>query len=529
MRTVTHFVIVFQHLVQGCDMGNERDCFPPEIPESFSATLAIKTESKALKEIKDDHIVMNVEYRTNGKDWKVMYYNGLQTEGTNEHGVYRELYEGGQKNCHTAKSQDMFRWNKMNIFPRNIRDYTFDGFATIRNVRCQRWIAPADQPESDKGYWFFVDAVTKTPMLWAVIRNRNPVIDSHRDLWTFHYYSFSEYIPDRSDFSAPPACDFTIATLAADAKPNLRFFLGMQTEFLGRLPYKTEMPTPADWIPHEHSALPRDFDWGHLGGYVKDQGTCGSCWAFSHTQGVASKWAVEQHRKGNFDVQVPILSEQQIVDCAFTSHSFGCDGGNYDDPDEEGMPLTLSLDYGGYLSINGKCHNAPTFVRLSHWIQVTHMGQNLETRIENCKLALYLHGPLSVNVRVAENFVAYTNGVYNEEYCTDGLISDMDTNHAVMVVGFGHDEDFDYWRIKNSWSVVWGENGYIRINTQKDCGVTTHPGYPILHPATPEDEMYQVARMQEQRKQLDREHIDHRADSLKEDASNSVPETEYVS
>ena len=95
-------------------------------------------------------------------------------------------------------------------------------------------------------------------------------------------------------------------------------------------------------------------------------------------------------------------------------------------------------------------------------------------------VAVALMGPLSVSIKVTENFFFYQKGVFYDPACNDGRRA---TNHAVLLVGYGTDENGgDFWIIKNSWGPRWGQQGFARMarNAVIDCEVTSAPIYPIL-------------------------------------------------
>lgn len=85
-------------------------------------------------------------------------------------------------------------------------------------------------------------------------------------------------------------------------------------------------------------------------------------------------------------------------------------------------------------------------------------------------------GPISVSMD-ANNLYKYSQGIYQNPDC-----SDYNTNHAVLVVGYGSENGLDYWIVKNSWGETFGENGYFRIirNADNTCGFTTQAFYPVI-------------------------------------------------
>ncbi len=91
--------------------------------------------------------------------------------------------------------------------------------------------------------------------------------------------------------------------------------------------------------------------------------------------------------------------------------------------------------------------------------------------------ALYTKGPMTVSVdAAADDFAFYRSGIYNNTRCATKL---KDLDHAVLVSGYGTTEDgHDYWLVKNTWSSLWGEEGYIRIaRDPADCGIAAQPIY----------------------------------------------------
>ncbi|CAN6203794.1 unnamed protein product [Urochloa humidicola] len=227
------------------------------------------------------------------------------------------------------------------------------------------------------------------------------------------------------------------------------------------------------------AAPPASVDWRASGAVtpVKNQGRCGSCWAFSTVAAVES---IYQIRTG----KLVSLSEQELVDCDTLDH--GCDGGiSYRAlrwiADNGG--ITTEADY-PYTGATGDCDGA----KLSHNAASIAGLRRVPTRSEAALAAAVAAQPVAVSIEAGGvNFQHYRKGVYNGP-CGTRL------NHGVTVVGYGQEEPGDgsggdgdrYWIVKNSWGEGWGDGGYIRMRKDVDgkpeglCGIAIRPSYPLM-------------------------------------------------
>lgn len=88
-------------------------------------------------------------------------------------------------------------------------------------------------------------------------------------------------------------------------------------------------------------------------------------------------------------------------------------------------------------------------------------------------------GPIAVGIDATnDDFYFYGGGIYYHERCNPEYL-----DHAVLVVGYGEEDDSDYWLVKNSWGIGWGENGYVRMARNKDnnCGIASHSYFPVMY------------------------------------------------
>lgn len=217
--------------------------------------------------------------------------------------------------------------------------------------------------------------------------------------------------------------------------------------------------------------IPEYWNWQENGGVtpVKSQNACGSCWTFS-TIG-----ALEAHMRIKYKSFVP-LSEQQLVDCAGNFDTQGCDGGlpshAFEYIADQAHGISTEIAY-PYYAEDQQCSVDPrTFVLnvVGGAVNIT-AGDEVELAV-----ALFEHGPVSVAFQVSEGFSDYNEGVYMSTVCENGA---MDVNHAVLAVGYGHENGIPYWLVKNSWGVDWGDQGYFKIERGTNmCGIAVCNSYP---------------------------------------------------
>jgi cathepsin L len=214
-------------------------------------------------------------------------------------------------------------------------------------------------------------------------------------------------------------------------------------------------------VPNDDS-----LDWRTKGAVtaVKDQGQCGSCWAFSTTGSTEGAHFVAS---GN----LVSLSEQQLVDCAGSTGNQGCNGGLMDNAFEwitKNGGLCSEDDY-PYNAVDGQCQTTcKAQATVSKYTDVDPSDDAIIKALQN--------GPVSVALEADKSaFQAYAGGVLDSFFCGKQL------DHGVLIVGYGTDSDSNkpYWIVKNSWGSSWGEQGYIRIVRGKNmCGIDTMVSQP---------------------------------------------------
>jgi hypothetical protein len=212
-------------------------------------------------------------------------------------------------------------------------------------------------------------------------------------------------------------------------------------------------------------ALPSTVDWRHHGGNfvspVKDQGPCGACWAFASTAALEADQAIAWQRPGNF----LDLAEQALISCDTRNH--GCRGGSLGVaaqflqatglPEESCFPYAVS---------EPACSTAcPTWPNQSYTIA----SYTSVARTRDALKAALVGGPIVAGFYIYEDFYYYASGVYEHAW------GDIQSGHAVLLVGYVDTPGQyggGYFIVKNSWSLVWGQEGFFNIGySQMDNAV----------------------------------------------------------
>jgi len=228
---------------------------------------------------------------------------------------------------------------------------------------------------------------------------------------------------------------------------------------------------------NDEEELEKSVNWVERGFVtdVKDQGQCGSCWAFSSTG------ALEGQMKRMFG-SLPDLSEQNLVDCSRPEGNQGCNGGLMDAAfqyvkDQDGLDAEDKYPYEG---VDDEACRYSKDNRAADDAGFKMLPQGNEHALKH---ALAKVGPISVAIDASNpSFQFYNSGVYNEPKC-----SPENLDHGVLAVGYGNEDDEKYFLVKNSWSSAWGEGGYIKMTRDgtNQCGIASYAVYPLVDNQNP--------------------------------------------
>ena len=246
--------------------------------------------------------------------------------------------------------------------------------------------------------------------------------------------------------------------------PVSAFSLGVQAigPFTGAN-FPTPTPPPAQDLSVEMMGddaaalgLPTHFSWCEQGKCtpVKDQGQCGSCWAFA-TVGVMEA-AIKIRNGVERD-----LSEQYLVSC--NTDGWGCQGGGWAHSYHGDKVGRSQADAGAvyeadfpYRAQNVSCSSAYAhYEKITSWDRVAGYGV---PSVSALKQAIQTHGPVTAGVCVGSAFGGYSGGLFQTDESTK---CPYGTNHAVVLTGW--DDLQGVWYLRNSWGTGWGENGTMRI------------------------------------------------------------------
>jgi cathepsin B len=212
----------------------------------------------------------------------------------------------------------------------------------------------------------------------------------------------------------------------------------------------------------DYLSVPASFDsrtqWPNCVNYIRDQGQCGSCWAFGASEALSDRYCIQK----NISV---LLSAQWLVSC--DSLNMGCNGGYLSLAwfylKNSGLPIDSCDPYtSGTTQQTESCPlscvdgSAPKKFKA-----VSIHSYKSPSAIQ---AAIMEGGPIEAAFTVYQDFMSYTGGVY--KHTTGSVLG----GHAIKIVGWGVEGSTNYWIVANSWGTSWGESGYFRIAFGQ-CGI----------------------------------------------------------
>ncbi|KAJ5070468.1 hypothetical protein M0811_10940 [Anaeramoeba ignava] len=246
-----------------------------------------------------------------------------------------------------------------------------------------------------------------------------------------------------------------------------RLILGNPKKHLIEDDSKTKQFESVEVIPGK----PETFNWTDFDVVTpaEDQGMCASGWAFATTGVIEGAYKIATSTFIDF-------SEQTIIACSSTL-SDSCLGGYPQDAlawiQENGIDESTTFPY---IGIESYCltPQTPSLIKIKELLSLP------DTTFSKLSDFIYSVGPIATMMDASNlDFIFYKSGIYNTSQCKTNL---NDLNHAVLLVGYGVENDTEFWIIKNSWGNFWGENGFARIVADQNlCGISTAPYGALLN------------------------------------------------
>ncbi|XP_053133171.1 cathepsin S-like [Hemicordylus capensis] len=334
----------------------------------------------------------------------------------------------------------------------------------------------------ERWLWFLVVAAYVTAVASAQWQ-KDPTLNKHWELWKKKYGK--EYQNEKEEVARRMTWEKNLQFITLH---NLEHSLGLHSYELGMnhlgdmtseevTALLTGLKIPGSRSqnstyhrPNPRVRLPDSVDWRDKGAVtdVKYQGSCGSCWAFSACGALEGQLKLKTGK-------LISLSPQNLVDCSTMYGNEGCHGGYMTRAfqyviDNKGIDSDASYPYE---TQQGPCRYNPAgrAATCSRYVEIPSGDE------ASLKDAVASVGPVAVAIDASQpTFFLFKQGVYDDPKCSQQI------NHAVLAVGYGTMGGQDYWLLKNSWGVSFGDEGYIRLarNHGNRCGIANMCSYPVI-------------------------------------------------
>mmetsp|Transcript_9888 Transcript_9888/g.32391 ORF Transcript_9888/g.32391 Transcript_9888/m.32391 type:complete len:318 (-) Transcript_9888:139-1092(-) len=274
-----------------------------------------------------------------------------------------------------------------------------------------------------------------------------------------------------------PVLDGALAAASAansltwQAAPNARF-AGVSVAQAKRLMGVRNVSAVLEGLPIERRVaddIPESFDsadqWKGAVHPIRDQGHCGSCWAFGASEALSDRFYIASG--GRVDV---VLSPEDLVSCDWEGN-MGCNGGMprlaWDYMEAFGLPTDECFPYGAGDGDAPKCSRTCKDGSKPQRYRVKLFSTKGYTDEKAIQTAIMEGGPVEAAFTVYQDFMAYNSGVY--EHSPDAPVLG---GHAVKITGWGVDNGTPYWKVANSWGTGWGLDGFFWIKRgSNECGI----------------------------------------------------------
>lgn len=211
--------------------------------------------------------------------------------------------------------------------------------------------------------------------------------------------------------------------------------------------------------------------------FVRNQATCGSCWAFSTAEAISDRICIQSN-----GTQQPIISVEDILSCCGSTCGMGCQGGYTIEALRfwKSSGAVTGGDYSGAgcmpysfapckkspcvesstPSCKTTCQEKYTTAEYKtdkHYGTTAYKLSTTTNAVATIQYEIYHNGPVVASYKVYEDFYQYKSGVYH--YVSGKLVG----GHAVKIIGWGTENEVDYWLVANSWGSSFGDNGFFKI------------------------------------------------------------------
>lgn len=291
-------------------------------------------------------------------------------------------------------------------------------------------------------FWFFIATLATTPDPLALNQNLYTILEHNTQANSTFRLKVNSFIYH-----------------------DIKTYIGNLRPILLQLAETTKKDTATNGAQKYPTYIFEELDYRRLGivSTPKDQGQCGSCWAFALTGALESIYALETG-------ELVDLSAQHILDCAGGDND--CNGGQYHTAlrlFENHNWLYKDGEY-PYTGRVGRC--TQQLVRLDiHYSGYRRILGGDDDMVRQ----LVRYGPLPIAIRVTEKFMFYDSGIFDDTVCLFGQ-----PNHTMLLIGYTK----NYWILKNSWGTHWGESGYMRVRrgeSASHCGISDSAIVLLFH------------------------------------------------